>query len=195
MQSKPFYDSMILWKIMYLNISQSCQLWVQYPSEGHQREQREWENGFVKGVSPFLIQAIRITRTRWRQEKERKDICGPRWEILKCTSLQQTRNSGKKNEWGASLGAEDQWWEKHKCEFPADFFFLLWILLKWLACCHKKRCSVSREKELPALPYWDFYNCVLWKMSTAPAKNCTLLKTEWNKCWSEYLSLKIHVKA
>lgn len=123
MQSKPFYDSMILWKIMYLNISQSCQLWVQYPSEGHQREQREWENGFVKGVSPFLIQAIRITRTRWRQEKERKDICGPRWEILKCTSLQQTRNSGKKNEWGASLGAEDQWWEKHKSEFPADFFF------------------------------------------------------------------------
>lgn len=72
-------------------------------------------------------------------------------------------------------------------------FLLLWILLKWLVCCHKKRCSVSREHKLPAQSYSGFYNCVPWKV-TIPAKNCTLLKAEWSKCWSEYLSLIIHVK-
>lgn len=57
-----------------------------------------------------------------------------------------------------------------------------------------KRCSVSREHKLPAQSYSGFYNCMLWKVSTTPPKNDTLLKAEWNKCWSEYLSLKTHVK-
>lgn len=35
---------------------------------------------------------------------------------------------------------------------------------------------------------------MLWKVSTTPAKNCTLLEAQGNKCWSEYLSLKVHVK-